>query len=179
MIVLTVEQNVRGVVITSSPGPMPNAAKARWRPEVAEFTANACGARTYSPNSRSKRAVFGPVVSQPDFNVSMTSSISSFPIAGRLNGINESMRSFAYVSNLHHARTNDDAWQKLERIEFIEYLSGLICESCTNGGANKIDGCHDPHPFYFTETVMSAVATTKLLASYAFPETTCVPETFL
>src|SRR5215475_3168119 len=95
MIVLTVEQNVRDIVITSSPGPMPNAAKARWRPEVAEFTANACGARTYSPNSRSKRAVFGPVVSQPDLNVSMTSSISSFPIAGRLNGINESMHSFA------------------------------------------------------------------------------------
>src|SRR5215467_3665146 len=94
MIVLTVEQNVRGVVITSSPGPMPNAAKARWRPEVAEFTANACGARTYSPNSRSKRAVFGPVVSQPDFNVSITSSISSLPIAGTLKGIKEFMGAF-------------------------------------------------------------------------------------
>src|SRR4029453_6190270 len=165
MIVLTVEQNVRGVVITSSPGPMPNAAKARWRPEVAEFTANACGARTYSPNSRSKRAVFGPVVSQPDFNVSMTSSISSFPIAGRLKGINESMRPFAYVSSLHHARTDDGASQKLERIEFIEFLRGLICESCTNGMQIKSDGGHDTHPVYFTDTVMSAVATTKLLAS--------------
>src|SRR5215470_10246435 len=148
MIVLTVEQNVRGVVITSSPGPIPNAASARCKPDVAEFTANAYGARTYSPNSRSKRAVLGPVVSQPDFNVSMTSSISSFPIAGRLNGINESMSSFAYVSSLHHARTNDGAWQKLERIEFIEFLSGLICESCTNGVQTKIDECHDTHPFY-------------------------------
>src|SRR5262245_21435837 len=91
MIVLTVEQNVRGVVITSSPGPMPSATSARWRPEVAEFTANAYGARTYSPNSRSNLAVFGPVVSQPDCNVSITSSISSFPIAGRLKGVNESM----------------------------------------------------------------------------------------
>src|SRR5215813_7082459 len=117
MIVLTVEQNVRGVVITSSPGPMPSAAKARCRPEVAEFTANAYGARTYSPNSRSKRAVFGPVVNQPDFNVSITSSISSFPIAGRLNGINEFMRAFAYVSSPYHARTVIGAWQNLDRIQ--------------------------------------------------------------
>src|SRR5215831_3571762 len=33
--------------------------------------------------------------------------------------------------------TNDGAWQKLERIEFIEFLSGLICESCADGDANK------------------------------------------
>ena len=88
----------------------------------------------------------------------------------------------AYVSSLHHARTNDGAWQKLERIEFIEFLSGLICESCTNGDADKNRmGAMTTirFTFYFTDTVMSAVATTKLPASYAFHETTCVPETFL
>src|SRR5262245_18016356 len=154
MIVLTVEQNVRGVVITSSRGPMPNAAKARWRPEVAEFTANACGARTYSPNSRSKRAVFGPVVSQPDFNVSITSSISSFPIAGRLKGINESMCTFAYVSSLHHARTDDGAWQKLETIESIEFLRELIFESCANGDENKNKTMGARAPIVFTSQTL-------------------------
>ena len=63
-------QNVIGVVITSSPGPISRPASARCKPAVAEFTATACGAPTYSLNSRSKRAARGPVVSQPDLNVS-------------------------------------------------------------------------------------------------------------
>ncbi len=38
---LTVAQNVSGVVMTSSPGPIPSAAKARCSPAVQEFTASA------------------------------------------------------------------------------------------------------------------------------------------
>src|SRR5215510_9391386 len=77
--------------MTSSPAPIPNATNAKCNPDVAEFTANAYGARTYSPNSRSNLAVLGPVVSQPELSVSITSAISSLPMAGRLNGINESI----------------------------------------------------------------------------------------
>ena len=81
--VCTVEQNVIGVVITSLPGPIPRAASARCNAAVAEFTATACGASTYSLKSRSKRAARGPVVSHPDRMVSTTSWISSSPIEGR------------------------------------------------------------------------------------------------
>ncbi len=40
-------------------------------------------------NSRSNWSVFGPVVSHPERRVSTTSSISSCPIAGMLNGMKE------------------------------------------------------------------------------------------
>ena len=40
-IVFTVEQKVMGVVMTSSPGPIPRPARARCKPAVAEFTARA------------------------------------------------------------------------------------------------------------------------------------------
>jgi hypothetical protein len=82
-IVCTVAQNVIGVVMTSSPGPMPSAASATCNPAVAELTATACGPPVYSWKSRSKRAVRGPVVSHPDLSVSTTSLISSSPIEGR------------------------------------------------------------------------------------------------
>src|SRR5215211_588019 len=84
--VLTVAQNVSGVVITSSPGPMPSAAKARCNPAVAELTASAWGDCTYALNSVSNCAVFGPVVNQPDRNVATTSLISSSPMVARLKG---------------------------------------------------------------------------------------------
>src|SRR5262245_28854663 len=85
-IVLTVEQNVSGVVMTSSPGPIPSAARARWSPAVAELTASAWGAPTYVLNSVSNRAVLGPVVSHPDRKVAATSVISSSSIVGKLYG---------------------------------------------------------------------------------------------
>ena len=86
--VLTVAQKVNGVVITSSPGPTRSAAaSARWRPAVAEFTASAWPARTYSRKARSNCAVAGPVVNHPDFRTLRTSSISVWPISGVLNGM--------------------------------------------------------------------------------------------
>ncbi len=82
-ITLTVAQNVRGVVITSSPGPIPSATNAKCSPAVQELTPKARGAATYSANSFSNCDVRGPVVSQPERRVRTTSSISSFPILGR------------------------------------------------------------------------------------------------
>src|SRR5581483_2451931 len=43
---------------------------------------------TFAANSRSKRFVFGPVVSQPERIVSTTSSISASVICGSANGRN-------------------------------------------------------------------------------------------
>jgi hypothetical protein len=58
------------------------------RPAVAELTAMASmpGAPRKAAKSCSKRRAFGPVVTQPDFRVSMTSAISSSPISGRAKG---------------------------------------------------------------------------------------------
>src|SRR5262249_38517728 len=86
-ITLAVATKVSGVVITSSPGPTPRPASARWSAAVHEFVATACSQPTYSANSCSKRLVFGPVPSQPERSVSTTSSISSSPIAGAPNTI--------------------------------------------------------------------------------------------
>ena len=82
-IACTVAQNVMGLVITSWPAPIFRLARAMWRAAVAELTAMAWGASTYSLNSRSKSATRGPVVSHPDLRVSTTSLISSSPIDGR------------------------------------------------------------------------------------------------
>ena len=82
-IVCTVEQNVNGVVITSSPLPIPSAASATCKPAVQEFRARACGESTYAAKSFSNCAVRGPVVSQPERRVAATSCNSSSPIEGR------------------------------------------------------------------------------------------------
>src|ERR687898_1479228 len=79
---------VIGVVITSSPGPIPSATRVRCIAAVPEETASACFAPTYAAKRRSSSAEFGPVVSQPDRIVRVTASISSSPTAG---GWNESI----------------------------------------------------------------------------------------
>src|SRR5438105_1564696 len=71
------------VVITPpSPGATPGATRAMWSAAVPDVTASACFAPTYSANRRSRSAVRGAVVSQPERCVSVTASISSSPIAG-------------------------------------------------------------------------------------------------
>ncbi len=80
--------NVIGVVITSSPAPMPSVTSAVCRPAVHELSANAPGAPNAVANSVSNRLVFGPVVIQLDRNVSMTSAISSSPMQGGEKGRN-------------------------------------------------------------------------------------------
>ena len=49
-IVFAVEANVSGVVITSSPGPIPCVSSARCSAAVQELTAMQCFAPTYSAN---------------------------------------------------------------------------------------------------------------------------------
>src|SRR3989441_2255330 len=74
--------NVMGVVMTSSPGPMPAVTSAVWRAAVQELSARAPGAPRAAANSVSNRLVFGPVVIQFERSVSTTSSISSAPMRG-------------------------------------------------------------------------------------------------
>src|SRR2546426_12399940 len=74
--------NVIGVVMTSSPGPMPSVFSAVCKAAVQELSANAAGARRKAANSPSNRFVFGPVEIQRERRVSTTSRISSSPIVG-------------------------------------------------------------------------------------------------
>src|SRR5205814_6866983 len=84
-ITLTQAHNVIGVVMTSSPAPIPNVASAVCSPPVQEFSASAPGAPTNAANSRSNVRVLGPVVIQADLSVSTTASISACPIWGGAN----------------------------------------------------------------------------------------------
>src|SRR5690606_39650886 len=85
-ITLTDEQNVMGVVMTSSPGPISSANRARCNPAVQELSASAAGAPRYCVNSLSKRLVFGPVVIQAERSVSATAAISFSEMAGGEKG---------------------------------------------------------------------------------------------
>ena len=81
-ITFAVAGQVIGVVITSSPSPIPSATSARCIAAVPEATASTCFASRYSAIRSSRSAARGPVVSQPERSASATASISSSPIAG-------------------------------------------------------------------------------------------------
>src|SRR5438876_3349993 len=81
-ITFAVAGQVIGVVITSSPGPIPSASSARCIAAVPEATAITYSASRNSLSRRSSSAVFGPVVNHPERSVSATAAISSSPIAG-------------------------------------------------------------------------------------------------
>ena len=81
---------VIGLVITSSPGPMPAATRERCNAAVPDATATACRAPVSSANRSSSSAARGPLVSQPDRNVSETASISASSTAGGWNERNSS-----------------------------------------------------------------------------------------
>ena len=81
-ITLPVAGHVIGLVITSSPGPMPSASSERCSAAVPDETARTCRASRYSAIRRSSSSARGPVVSQPERSVSATAAISSSPIAG-------------------------------------------------------------------------------------------------
>src|SRR3989344_5295002 len=68
--------------MTSSPFPIPKANKDKCKAPVQEFKATAYLAPVYSTNFFSNNLVFGPVVNQPDFKVSITSFSSSSVIKG-------------------------------------------------------------------------------------------------
>src|SRR3954451_12827182 len=81
-ITFAVAGQVIEVVITSSPGPIPSATRARCIAAVPEATASACVAPVYSAKRRSSSAARGPVVSQPERIASVTAAPSSSPTAG-------------------------------------------------------------------------------------------------
>src|SRR2546428_12031426 len=87
--------NVIGVVITSSPAPIPRVTSAVWRAAGQELSARAPGACRYAATSDAKRPVLGPVVIQLERRVSTTSWISSSPNTGREKGRNS--RRFAAI----------------------------------------------------------------------------------
>ena len=83
---LTLAQKVFGVVITSSPGPVPSATRAQWSAAVHELNAAAPGALTNAANCSSSFFTRGPVVIQPDRKASTTAATSVSSIDGGLNG---------------------------------------------------------------------------------------------
>src|SRR3989440_2204537 len=81
-ITFAVAGQVIGDVTTSSPGPTPSATSDRCRAAVPEASASTCSASRNSAIRRSSSSARGPLVSQPERRVSVTSAISSSPIAG-------------------------------------------------------------------------------------------------
>ena len=86
-ITFAVAQYVYAGTITSSPSCTPNHRSTTSSPTVFEFTANVALFPQYAVNLRSNSFVFGPVVIQPDFKVSTTSSMTFWSILGGENGI--------------------------------------------------------------------------------------------
>src|SRR4051794_37019120 len=84
-ITFAVAGQVSGVVITSSPGPIPSPTSARCIAAVPDETASACFAPTYAAKRRSSSSARGPVVSQPERIASVTAATSSSPTAGGWN----------------------------------------------------------------------------------------------
>src|SRR3954468_7397557 len=74
-------------VMTSSPGEIFNAVKARCKAVVQLDTAHAKGALTSAANSRSKAATCGPCETQPDSTASRAASASSSSSTGIAIGI--------------------------------------------------------------------------------------------
>jgi hypothetical protein len=85
---LTVETQVMEGVITSSPGPIFRALRARCIPAVAEDKATACFAPQYSLKASSNSAAFDPVVIHPERRTSETAEISFSEIEGFEKGKN-------------------------------------------------------------------------------------------
>ena len=79
---LPVAANVNGVVITSSPSPIPAAKRATCNAEVPELVAIPYFAPTYFANSSSNSITLGPCAIIPDFITSITAFISSSSITG-------------------------------------------------------------------------------------------------
>ena len=79
---LPVAAKVNGVVITSSPSPIPAASNATCNAEVPELVAIPYFAPTKSANSFSNSITLGPWAIIPDFITSTTALISSSSIIG-------------------------------------------------------------------------------------------------
>src|SRR6266536_839977 len=78
--------NVNDGTMTSSPGPTPAVASARWRPVVQEVVAIPCFAPTYDATAFSNSATFGPWVTHPLLIDSYGARASSSPSDGFVIG---------------------------------------------------------------------------------------------
>src|SRR5215472_337725 len=87
MIVFAVATKLKALVITSSPGPMPCASRARWRAAVPEETAIAWPTPKRAANSDSRAATCGPWTSMPESSTARTAAFSSSPMSGREIGM--------------------------------------------------------------------------------------------
>ena len=75
---------------TASPGPMPHASAARWRPAVAQdFDCHGLNAVAHQGKQVAvqTRGTSGPVVSHPDLSTETAASTSRSPIDGRKKGM--------------------------------------------------------------------------------------------
>lgn len=84
---LAEEIKVKGEVITSSPGPMPWARRARCSAVVPEEVATAWRTPHMAAKALSNSSTLGPWASIPDFRTAMMASFSSSPINGWAIGI--------------------------------------------------------------------------------------------
>src|SRR3989344_8768917 len=87
IIAFAVAKKVKGVVITSSPEPMPAALSAVIRALVPLSVAIAYFVPQYLANASSNSATFSPCESLPDRRTSITAFSSSLPICGLAIGI--------------------------------------------------------------------------------------------
>src|SRR5262249_28684557 len=73
-------------VITSSPGPIPQASSAISRPAVAEVSVRTGRPPRYADSSASSCATFGPLASHPERSTSPTAAMVSSSMLGRVKG---------------------------------------------------------------------------------------------
>ena len=97
---------VNAGTMTSSPGPTPIAASARWSAVVQEVVARACGTPWRAANASSNSATFGPWVSQPDSSGPRSASSSSSPSDGEAIGTLRALLSQAVDTAARRASTS-------------------------------------------------------------------------
>src|SRR5205814_9010574 len=102
---------VMGVVITSSPGPMPAVLSAVCSAAVQELRASVAGAWRKAANSVSKRLVLGPVVIQLERSVSTTAAISSSPMSGGEKGRNSVRLASGELAAINRLLRWGTAWE--------------------------------------------------------------------
>src|SRR5471032_890913 len=90
MITLAVATQEIGVVITSSPAPMPAMRRAISMVQVPELNVRTGRPPKYSDNCASKAWTLGPLVIQPERNTSPTAAIVASSMVGLENGKNGS-----------------------------------------------------------------------------------------
>src|SRR6516162_717892 len=95
-------------VMTSSPGPMPQASSAISRPAVAEVWVRTGRPPRYADSSASSCATLGPLASQPERSTSATAAIVSSSMLGRVNGNGGCMGRFESFIRISGARDQHD-----------------------------------------------------------------------